>query len=351
MTVSRNSKRILLHVGPHKTGSTSIQETLDSHRKRLRSYDIHYLGIGSEHGDLYSAFLDKPWEWHRNRRNGLGPRATRALRLLTLFRTSLELRTTRCKTVIISAEQLSMLPKHNLLKLKSFLEKYAPVSVIYYCRDIHEWLATDTQQAARTGIITEPTSYRTAIRRYLDFPANFIEVFGRDNVCFVDFEAAIESGLTNSLLNCGDLPSLDSMGMEEIRRNESISQQAVECFFTLNKIKPLPQHPRNKRLQAILESIPGAPYTRPGLTPEQAADYNQKIQQLAKLAGRNAFKSVEPDNRQLPSIPDRVIDPETLEHLLPHLLSLSAKADELPSLSNFMSRKFGSLRHIMRRLF
>lgn len=43
-------KTLYLHVGPHKTGSTTIQHFLDKNREQLRQYDYAYLNQGSSNG-------------------------------------------------------------------------------------------------------------------------------------------------------------------------------------------------------------------------------------------------------------------------------------------------------------
>ena len=114
---------ILLHTGTHKTGSTSLQKTLDEHRNALRDVGVTYLGTGGPYPNLYSAFLPDPMSFVWNRHSGLDEPALRARDAETLETLEQDLARARGTTVVISSEYLSMLDEDALARLRDFLAR------------------------------------------------------------------------------------------------------------------------------------------------------------------------------------------------------------------------------------
>ncbi|MFP1679187.1 hypothetical protein ACLD02_10835 [Alloalcanivorax sp. C16-2] len=273
-------KRIILHVGTHKTGSSTIQETLFRQRHRLTEAGLHYLSIGANHWDLYSAFMDEPWEWFENRRRGLDRAQVDARNRHTLDVVRAEIENTPCPWVMISAEHLSMLPSHAIEALRDWLAPLGEVQVVYFVRQIESWIASDSQQCAKVGIRARPTPYTVAIQRLFDFPVAWLEAFGKRRVSLVRFEDALQTGLTDTLLALAGLPGLAALGMEEMRFNESISAEAVECFYCLNRIAPVGKAGRNEHLVGLLMSMPGSKYRAAALSQAEVEDHNRKMNRL-----------------------------------------------------------------------
>ncbi|QFU74468.1 hypothetical protein EY643_01690 [Halioglobus maricola] len=182
-----------------------------------------------------------------------------------------------------------MLPESNLRELKVFLGQYAPVSAAYFCREIHSWMDSNTAQAARSGLITEPTSYATAARRYFDYPRKLTRVFGIDSTRFIKFEDAAKAGLTSTFLREFSLPDLEAMGLPEERRNPSLSARAVECLLLLNKLYPLHANVRPRSLQKSIEALPGEKYRSSELSPEEIAHFNRNAEKLARELGHRIY--------------------------------------------------------------
>ncbi len=273
-------KHILLHVGTHKTGSTTIQETLFANRERLAGHGIHYLSIGANHWDLYSAFMEEPWEWFENRRRGLDKQQVLEKNQRALRTVEAEIQASDARWVIISAEHFSMLPPERIAAFRDWLAPLGDVQVVYYARQIEAWLASDSQQCAKVGIRGRPTPYKVAIQRLYDFPIAWMDAFGKQRVRLLRFEDAVTGGLTNSLLAVAGLPSIEQMGIDERRFNESISAEAVECFFRLNHLAPVGSGQRNRRLVEALMALPGGKYRAGNLSAEQVEDHNRKMNHL-----------------------------------------------------------------------
>jgi hypothetical protein len=286
-------KKIILHVGTHKTGSTSIQETFYKNRHILENNGIHYLSIGSNHWDLYSAFMEDPYNWFENKKLGLDEKGVDRRNHNALSTVKEELENCIPEVVIISAEHISLLSESCLSQLKNYLESFGNVEVVYYCREIMSWLSSDSQQCAKVGMKSEPTIYSVAINRLYEFPMKFITVFGRNNFNLVKFEDAVKVGLCNSLLSLFDLPTLEKIGIKENRENTSISGEAVEAFYMLNEDSHTSNVRRSERFVNILRNMPGNKYVVRNLTKEQVEDHNLKNREMREKYGFEMYPDLE----------------------------------------------------------
>ncbi|MEM1154286.1 MAG: hypothetical protein AAGI44_09100 [Pseudomonadota bacterium] len=283
--VASPMKKILLHVGTHKTGSTSIQQTLFKNREVLQENDIHYLNFGSNHWHLYSAFMAKPWDWFEHKRMGRDKASVEELNERTLRDVTQEISSSGCNNIVISSEYLAQLPRKGIARMRDYLAELGEVTVVYYCRELISWISSDSQQCAKVGMKDKPTTYEVAIKRLYDFPLNYIDIFGLENFRLVRFEDAIKQGLCNSLLLQGNLPRIEQLGLAESAVNASISAEAVNAFFVLNRIHPLFGDTRSESIAQTLKGMPGRSYRVNQLTREQVNDCNKKMRYM-----RSKFK-------------------------------------------------------------
>ena len=318
--------KIILHVGIHKTGTTSIQRTLKAGSDILKRNGIHYLeSIGKEngnHGDLYAAFCSEPAAWGRYRRHGKSAASVADRVEETLQNVGDELGKVTAEVVIISSEHLCQLPEENLRRLQAWLSQFGTVHAVYYLRNIESWMNSNSQQIAKGGLKAKPTLYQDAIHRMYDFPINYLNVFGSEYVNFVKFEEAVRSGLCNSMLQLFGLPTLEQMNIVEIRFNESVSDQAVESFFILNGLRPSLKYRRNAKLRSILESVPGKRYEAARLSREELADYQSKMDELSKLTGKDMSYDLKVDGDDDPSGGPYTLSSEALDFLINELEKL-----------------------------
>jgi len=315
--------KIILHVGIHKTGTTSIQRTLKGNTDILKRHSIHYLAsigeVNGNHGDLYSAFHPEPTAWGRYRRQGKSEAFVAERVEETLKKVGDELRKNKSEFVIISSEHLCQLPEENLTRLKEWLSQFGSVYAVYYFRNILNWMNSNSQQIAKGGLRPRPTRYEDAITRMYDFPLNFVNVFSNEFVKFVRFEDAVKSGLCNSLLEPFGLPTLEQMNILEVRYNESVSDQTVECFFLLNRLRPRLRYRRSPALRSILEKVPGERLATARLSEENLTDYKSKMNELSKLAHIDTDYDLDVDAKE--SLPEGpfILSREAFEFLINEL--------------------------------
>ncbi|WP_212523619.1 hypothetical protein [Actibacterium sp. MT2.3-13A] len=296
---------ILLHVGTHKTGSTSLQKTLDEHRDALRAAGITYLGTGGPYPNLYSAFLPDPMAFVWNVHSGLDEGAIRARDAETLSDLEQDLAQARGTTVVISSEYLSMLDEGPMTRLRDFLGRHGKLHAVYFYRELHSWISSDSQQLAKAGLRVRPTRYDTAIQRLYDLPLRLAGVFGREATTFVKFEDAVKTGICDALLSRFDLPTLASLGLSERHDNESVSADAVRALFLYNHLNPLGSPTRDEREVARLRKLPGGKYRTAGFWPQQIRDYAAKRKEVQRRLG---LRLAPPETLPVSQGPDPMVE-------------------------------------------
>tara|TARA_B100000929_G_C15502683_1_gene417894 strand:- start:1223 stop:2383 length:1161 start_codon:yes stop_codon:yes gene_type:complete len=176
-------KQVFLHIGLHKTGSSSIQETLFRNQDLLKEQGYHYF---AEEIDGSKCALPQQWV----RLNASNPEFP-IFQEIDRFRNLIS--SVDSEKVIVSIEALSWFISEKSLSLLSEVFKNFSVNVIIYLRRQDQQLVSYIQEASKNrfkpsavyyGNTTEALpqlsrfgylDYNTRIRRLITF-------FGKDNV-------------------------------------------------------------------------------------------------------------------------------------------------------------------------
>lgn len=148
---------IILHVGLHKTGTTSIQETLflDLNNKLLEKKGYLYPNCWpSNHSvSIYSAYCDDPANYHINIRMGYSADQIKYVNEKYLSDLKIEIDEKKLSKLIISGEGISMLSLDNLNALKKHLNSIFSneIKVIIYVRQPVQWAISTIQQFIKSG--------------------------------------------------------------------------------------------------------------------------------------------------------------------------------------------------------
>ncbi|GHE20545.1 hypothetical protein [Halomonas urumqiensis] len=223
-------EEIIIHIGMHKTGSTSIQETLS----RINMADMEYLDLGhSNHsGFLATCLLKHPELYHNHFRNGLNREG--ALNLQSDYLTKLHSTLLHCSSrrAIVSAEYLSQpgVSIGELVKLNNFLSDYASRIKIYgYVRSPVGFMQSAFQQRLKGGGRVQLNAqqlypcYRARFEKY-------DKVFGRDNVELIPFK--VDSLAKSDVVHdFAQRIGVSLSGSEIFRANESLSLEAVSLLY------------------------------------------------------------------------------------------------------------------------
>lgn len=240
-------KNIYLHVGLHKTGSSSIQNTLYCNRGILKVNGFIYPSCwGVNHSiPIYSAFCDEPDKYHMNIREGLTKEKINDRNKKYLSDLLDEVLNSKCNSLILSGEDITMLTVNNLLRLNTYLKSICGnIKVIVYTRHPLSWSSSIIQEKIKGGL-----TYEQSLIEILSIvTANFshhigklIEVFGRKNVSVFQFENSIkyEFGLVGHFLSNINFPIDQIKKIEEHRNNESLSMISADIINFINKREPL----------------------------------------------------------------------------------------------------------------
>ncbi|WP_281662145.1 hypothetical protein [Halomonas sp. Alg239-R46] len=221
---------IIIHVGMHKTGSSSIQETFSN----IPMEEVEYLSLGSSnHSGFFSTLLSKkPENYHTHRRNGLNKTQVRELQQSYMEKLHTVLQGVTKKIALISAEDLSSSSNEysELEYLKDILSPYCRrIRLIGYVRPPAGYMQSAFQQRMKSGgkkIFDLEKVYPYYQKSFMKMDA----IFGKENVEFILF--------SRDSLHGGDVVQdfASRIGVtvapsKIVRTNESLSLEATALLF------------------------------------------------------------------------------------------------------------------------
>lgn len=292
---------IYLHIGLHKTGTSSIQTTLFNNRKKLLAHDINYAPLGDDPNHsviLLPLFRQAPHRYRANRLAGIDTRekaAKKNVASLAALRRALE--ANRSASIVFSGEGIAGIPAKRLQGLRAELEPFAThFRVIAYVRDPYSAANSMIQQRVRRGQTYREIVAAPPYLRYSRIAAS-IKVFGRENVDIRMFDPAhfVHGDLIADFLAAiGAAPELAKQ-LKVARTNVALSHEAAYLLHEINKHSPRdekisPDLIKRPDLLKWLEQIPGQPYrcppellkaARPGIALE--------LKWLRKVLGEKVF--------------------------------------------------------------
>lgn len=225
--------RCIIHIGMHKTGSTSIQESLRGFSDDKFLYPV--LGNAANHSlAIFSLFGTHGGRHHLHRANGRDAAAVRAYNRAVEADLEKAIEESRGRTLLISGEDISVLPRHDLEKLRDYFQaRVDAVEIVGYVRSPAGFIASGFQERVKGGL-EEWAGPEQIYRSYRDSFGRFDEVFGRENVRLWKFDPKAFPG------GCAVQDFCSRLGIELpaeriLRLNESLSRQAVALLYIYRK--------------------------------------------------------------------------------------------------------------------
>jgi len=317
-------RRIFLHIGHHKTGSSSIQLTCDDNRSLLADLGIYY-PRGRWHGQLGSCFSQNKTSYIYNRHS-------RNLDLAAIIQTDkaylrafeIELSKIDCDVLVLSYEGFIDLDRNELSKLRDFLLSYgSQITVMAYCRHPLSFAPSEISQRCRMGVPSGRGQLDNApIPKFRKYFEKFVLTFDKKNIVLADFSPKTlwkHDIRLDFLAKIGVAEAQQrKFALPTTRTNESLSAEAVLIGETMRKRLAPASHANlfYLRFNDILGSIKGAPLTLS--ENERRMIMAAAEPELAYLA--NCFGLIlEPP--QAPTGPDLRISEQTLESIADYLIA------------------------------
>ncbi len=228
--------KIFIHVGMHKTGSSSIQNTFSAIKGRE---DFLYLPWeGPNHSGLFVLLFEDPARSCKSigfRKQGLTEENMRARRLEWFRKTNQALSRTKAKTVLLSAESICGPFDTATRRLHAFCrEKFDAVQVIGYVRDPASYMASAFQEIVKTGNLPrlDPAPIWPHYRRAFE---KLDRYFGKENVKlkFFDKKKLVNGSVVDDIAH--EMVIIPD-NREAIFSNESLSLEATALLFVQRKL-------------------------------------------------------------------------------------------------------------------
>lgn len=284
--------KIVLHVGPYKTGSTSIQSFSHRHRDAIRDeHSILYPSFHYDHGPLLrSAFSQEPEKLHDNVVRSLDKEQILAEVNHCLSFLEKEVSSHQVETLFLSGEHISDLNKIELDKLREYLSKFCDnISVVYFVRNPSSLIISDLQESVKTGRATfNDWKFDYLLPRYFEKIDHLEKVFGANNVAVLEFERLVKSpkGLVGAFFE--EVLNVTVDVDREERSNDSVSDFAFRMLEKLNISSPSVvngsfNHQRSKKLVSLLKSHKGSKIKFPcDLTTKFCEQINDRLKRIKK---------------------------------------------------------------------
>lgn len=243
---------IILHAGMHKTGTTSIQNTLFNtfNNKLLEKKDYLYpLSWHNNHSvPIFSAFCEYPENYHINIKKGYSIAEITDINKRYLESLRMEIAKRELSKLIISGEDISVLSIDNLNALKKYLKSISTndvsIKVVVYVRDPVSWSASVIQQRIKGGTTFQNSllDLRAYLKNYFFNIVNkFIQVFGKESINIYAFEEVVKHkyGSVGYFLSTLGFDNREISQFKIIKANESISFIAADILSFINEKIPV----------------------------------------------------------------------------------------------------------------
>jgi hypothetical protein len=238
-------ERIVLHIGLHKTGTTSLQDFLFEYRGPLQQeLNVLYPSLRRNHSaPLFSAFTEHPQRYAENLKRGVDTREkaerANAENLALLVQ---EFEASSASQLILSGEDLSLLTEAGLRRLRDWLlPRGEEICVVCALRNPAKWTVSAAQSGIRGGLTYRQVDSKPPLQFLQQRLQRCAQVFDATSIKLIDFDAALgaEGGLPGAFFDVLELPRSWLQGKTVERRNEAMSLEAAYLISALNEDSPL----------------------------------------------------------------------------------------------------------------
>jgi len=221
---------VIIHIGMHKTGSTSIQASLygydDGHAFYARFPEPNHSTA------IRGTFSTRPEAYHQWKKLGLDAAGIQHRCVQYRVQLVTELSRDDRDTLIISGEGIGLLDDAGKAKFLQLVRQYVSrVRVVCYIRDPFEFAASYLQQNIKVGRRSCPPVVSTDYRKRLEV---FSEQLQPENLIVRAFDRQSFPGGSVVADFC-NIAGLDQRRISEKSANESLSAPALKLVYAFNR--------------------------------------------------------------------------------------------------------------------
>jgi hypothetical protein len=356
------SKRLVAHVGFHKTGTTALQASFSHYREELKALGVTYPNFGQKaHHRAAWALTERSWGW-KNRGGSTFPMAEWQKVVKSVKRNK--------GTTLISSEFFCELDEAKILKFKEDI-KVDNITIVFTLRPLLKLLSSSYQQYLKYGLT--PT-YEEWLHSVLDTPgvskqtptfwkrhehgrviSQWAKVFGAENIVVVVADETQPTAIFDAFNSILGIPADTLVQLEETGSNRSLTYEEICLLLEVNKKFPKKRdwseyeiYIREGAIKHLTDKVKVDKSAEKLLTPQWAVDKVREIGaesvRQIKASGVSVIGSL--DNFDKAEIPTG--ENSTLTHI-----SLATAAQALLAFDNKTLRRQSSrviFREALRRI-
>ena len=228
MNTASQKKKVVLHIGMHKTGTTAIQKAL--YGQTVDGVGYANLGHANHSVPLMTIFQDAPYYyWERVGVTGEEV-ISRKLGFISMLEAQLDRRD--IDTLVLSGEDLGWLSDLEKAALVDFFEERGhSVRVVCLTRHPAEFAKSALQQRIQGGLRDVAEIHP----RYVDRLRFFLSRLGRECLTIADYTSLCEN-FGDVVTGFNSLADLPFVAPTFVRRNKALSAEAIRVIFRLNQL-------------------------------------------------------------------------------------------------------------------
>jgi hypothetical protein len=356
------SKRLVAHVGFHKTGTTALQASFSHYREELKALGVTYPNFGQKaHHRAAWALTERSWGW-KNRGGSTFPMAEWQKVVKSVKRNK--------GTTLISSEFFCELDEAKILKFKEDI-KVDDITIVFTLRPLLKLLSSSYQQYLKYGLT--PT-YEEWLHSVLDTPgvskqtptfwkrhehgrviSQWAKVFGAENIVVVVADETQPTAIFDAFNSILGIPANTLVQLEETGSNRSLTYEEICLLLEVNKKFPKKRdwseyeiYIREGAIKHLTDKVKVSKDAEKLLTPQWAVDKVREIGaesvRQIKASGVSVIGSL--DNFDKAEIPTG--ENSTLTHI-----SIATAAQALLAFDNKTLRRQSSrviFREALRRI-
>ncbi|MEQ8899469.1 MAG: hypothetical protein RID23_20515 [Roseovarius sp.] len=268
------SRRLVLHAGMFKTGSSSIQSFLAG--ANLTNATCFSWNDPNHSALFVLLFTRQPETDWIFRQRGLSAEDLSDRRLQASRELTRQIEASRHDMFVFSAERLYRSRRADLTACRDFFDRYFPeIRVHCYVRDPMGYAASMLQQNLKTGNVPRPRALLPKFRQHV---GNLDYVFGPDNVMTRLYSDPGRPS-RNIVADFCDWTGLDTASDTNVVTNTSMSAEATALLYLFRKFSGFAESSdravaANSRMVRALMTLPGQ---RMALTPDFFGDEAAEI--------------------------------------------------------------------------